>query len=244
MCMLYGFNSNKSIDVTNSLKSFYRNSYSQPHGWGIGVIDNGLSIIKESNPAHLSRVNREVLRPGIKGSIVIGHIRYATLGEISYKNTHPFNAILGGENWMLAHNGSINSLNLMKMRTPGESDSEKILYYILGRLKRFNKMSFEIKALTIEDCIINLAKFGKLNLLITDGTHLFAHANYDNSLFIRKKEGSVEFSTTPLTSEGWKKVELNRLLIYKDGEMVYRGGKHKSQYFKVGRDLSEGICIW
>ena len=70
---------------------------------------------------------------------------------------------------------------------------------------------------------------GKLNLLITNGDMLFVHSNMRETLYYADiDDGAVTFCTKPILNIDWKEVPNNRVLVYQDGEMIYKGKKIKA----------------
>ena len=59
---------------------------------------------------------------------------------------------------------------------------------------------------------------------------MYVHKNEPGTLYMREIHDGVLFSTKPLEEDGWKEVVQNRLLVYKDGELVYTGKKHNNTY--------------
>ena len=82
----------------------------------------------------------------------------------------------------------------------------------------------------IDEIIHKLAPGNKLNLMIDDGEYFYVHKNEEKTLHIKKEEGCAIFSTQALTDEGWEEFPQNRLMVYKDGELVYQGKKHDGTY--------------
>lgn len=173
----------------------------------------------------------------LPGRLVIGHIRYATVGKVNYYNTHPFIREINNEEWVFAHNGTVEAPQFgeLLIASEGQSDSENIFCYIQQELIEKGKtLSLADKIVILEEAIMVLSKYGKLNLLFSDGTYLFVHTNYRESLYRYKSKGIACFSTIPLNRSieirRWEPVELNRLLIYKDGEKIYQGLKHNNLF--------------
>lgn len=81
---------------------------------------------------------------------MIAHIRLATRGTIGYENTHPF--VMGdisGRRWTLAHNGTIfegSCLSSLSHRQQGQTDSERILSYTIGRVNEKLEQKKELSA--------------------------------------------------------------------------------------------------
>ncbi|EOD01461.1 hypothetical protein L21TH_0508 [Caldisalinibacter kiritimatiensis] len=174
------------------------------------------------------------------GKLTIAHIRYKTLGEEKIENTHPFVKGINNEKWVFAHNGSIIDPKVfdifIQQEAKGDTDSERVFCYIAQNLREKNDRNLEYKIKVIEKSIKELAPYGKLNLLLSDGKHLFIHTNFKDSLYKYSGKGHVCFSTRPLTNivkkDEWSSVELNRLFVYFNGELIYRGRSHGYEYFK------------
>ena len=114
------------------LKGLKRLEYRGYDSCGISYVDNGkIEIIKLTsfvdelvkNVNYISKVN------------CIGHTRWATHGEISYQNTHPFISYHGI--FSLVHNGTITNFQLLKeelikknYQFNGDTDSEVIVNYL------------------------------------------------------------------------------------------------------------------
>lgn len=236
MCMLFGFTGDKSYDLSKIISAFLKNSTRHPHGWGIASYNNGFTLVKEAKAAYKSNYSR-ITAESISSNLVIAHIRYATIGEKSYLNTHPFIQDINNTEWVLAHNGSIKSPILNVVSSHGDTDSEKILSYLKQELnKNINYNSLQSKVKCVERVIKELSCYGKLNLLISDGEYLYIHSNYRNSLYQYNLKERVFFATKPiegiLNNGKWENVQLNTLLVYKNGKRIYTGIPHHNEYIK------------
>jgi predicted glutamine amidotransferase len=63
----------------------------------------------------------------LKSRIFIGHVRYASGGGRTYRNTHPFERVLQGKSIVFAHNGTLKDFESERSNefSPlGETDSE------------------------------------------------------------------------------------------------------------------------
>jgi len=164
----------------------------------------------------------------------------ATIGNVEQDNCHPFTASdNSGRTWTLIHNGTVfesDKLNKYIFLQKGETDSERILLYIIDRineaieqLRRFP--SAEERFDILDEIVRGSSPKNKLNLLIYDGETLYVHTNFRNSLYYRRGESGVTFSTRPLSEEAWKNVPFTTLLGYKNGTLVYTGTNHNNEYF-------------
>ena len=94
-------------------------------------------------------------------------------------------------------------------------------------------LSLEKRIETVEEAIRELSYRNKLNLLIFDGSVLYAHVNMRNTLFARQEDSGIMISTTPLEASGWEPLALNSLLVYEEGKLVYQGENHRNEYIDV-----------
>ena len=240
MCELLGVSSNKQLNITDYLKTFYSHSTKHPNGWGIVLLDEmDNTIKKEAIKAEESLFLNDKLSKKILSSRCIAHIRRATIGHVDINNTHPFEKTdMSGRKWILAHNGTIFDGAQLKGYTykqVGTSDSERLLLYIVDEInKQRLRESFSLAGVqrikVVENVINQLAENNKLNLLIYDEEYLYVHKNEEKSLYQKKVEGGVVFSTVPLDEDKWDDVAENRLLVYKDGNLIYEGIEHNFTY--------------
>lgn len=138
MCRLFGLYANKPVDVyfsffespRSSLAELSRENYS---GWGVAWYDNDWHIYKEPLPLHSPAINREAIRRGARGRIVVSHVRHASVGGGSPENTHPW--LYHG--WVFAHNGTIDREVLLELLheehldLEGDTDSEAFFHLIV-----------------------------------------------------------------------------------------------------------------
>ncbi|MCB6994371.1 class II glutamine amidotransferase [bacterium 210820-DFI.6.37] len=248
MCELFGLTSNKTIDITDYLQSFFRRSNMHPHGWGLACMEGSSSFIeKESLQATRSNYLKERLSADVEAAHAFGHIRYATIGNVEYGNCHPYTLTdLGGRRWTQIHNGSIfdypgldKYINCQK----GSTDSERILMHLveqinLAETERGRPLSGKERFELLDRIFIKMSVRNKLNLLLFDGEYTYVHTNYKDSLYyLEKGGGTTLFSTAPLTEENWKPVPFTRLLAYKNGALVFTGTNHENQYEDREEDL-------
>lgn len=240
MCEIFGACFDRESCINSYLKNFYRRSDKHPHGWGLAYTDgSSISIEKESLQASKSHYLKEKLSQPIISKTILAHIRYATIGNIDYKNCHPYKAKdNSSRRWTLIHNGTIFDyppLNKFLKLQKGDTDSERILLYIIEQINNAQEISgkplnAEERFSLLDSIISDMAKGNKLNLLIFDGEYMYAHTNYAGSLHYLKKEEGFIFSTLPLTNENWKKMPLTTLQAYKDGKHIFSGTNHKNEF--------------
>merc|ERR1712238_536031 len=74
----------------------------------------GLRTFHDKEPAATSKIAKFVtdqISNSIRTLSMMAHIRYATQGEVSLENVHPFQRELWGINWCFAHNGEVPKYN-------------------------------------------------------------------------------------------------------------------------------------
>lgn len=178
MSQLLGLTSEKTLDVSFSFKIPSSFEEKSPDGWGYAFFNEGIwQSFKESLDVD------KILRLSVKTmsahkfrcSTFLSHIRYATLGQVTYENTHPFDRELYDSSWFFAHNGHlrlyrhiIDSMETFKPR--GDTDSEAAFCMILEDMKSLGRMRNDKEiAKTIYNTAKELVKQGGLNFLLTNG---------------------------------------------------------------------------
>ena len=223
------------------LECFYNHSEDHPHGWGLATRESDEFLIqKEPIKASCSQQLKNILSNPIIGKNVFAHIRLATVGEIISPNCHPFvKADDNNRSWMLIHNGTIFNfpeLDQYKEKEKGDTDSERILLYILDKVNEFEKSKKAPSTIKerfdlLNDIVIQLSKGNKLNLMIYDGDLTYIHSNMKNSLYYLKNDDGFLIATTPLDSDdNWKVVELNKLFGLIDGNIIFESKVHENEF--------------
>lgn len=241
MCEILGVSFQKEACINYYLKIFYSHSNNHPHGWGLALANgNNINIEKEPVQAEKSRYLKERLSQPIITKTALAHIRYATIGNIEYKNCHPYSkADNSSRHWTLIHNGTIFDYpplcKFLKKQT-GDTDSERILLYIVEQMNDAQNatnspLNADERFCLLDGIITDMSKENKLNLLIFDGEYMYAHTNYANSLHYLESDNGVVFSTQPLSADEWKKMPMNTLLAFKDGRPAFCGTNHANEFF-------------
>lgn len=233
MCELFGFCSAKSYDLTNWLKEFYAHSPNHPDGWGLATFyGNAVSVEKEPLCANDSTYLQNRLSVPVMESLLLAHIRKASVGVLEFQNCHPFvKRDEGGRCWTLIHNGTIfqsEVLEKYKQIQRGSTDSERILLYIVDNIDRLERelgraATGKERFDTIEESIADIAPGNKVNLMIYDSELFYVHANMASSLHYLKLADGILFSTKPLSDESWCEVPLSTVAAFSDGKEVFRG---------------------
>lgn len=242
MCELFGLSSRSVYTANGYLRTFFDRSSLHPHGWGLACVSQtGVVIRKEGRKASGSPCLKKLLSQPIRSRILLGHIRYATIGHVAYENAHPFTARdVVGRQWTLIHNGTIFDyapLNGYLPKQRGDTDSERILLYLIDKLneaqvKKGAGLTFEERFALLDGILVDMSQGNKLNLLFSDGKYLYVHTNCQGTLYTLCRGGTRLFATVPLDEEVWQPVPFTRLLAYDAGKLVKTGTDHRHEYFE------------
>lgn len=192
MCELFAMSSLVPATVRFSLEEFSRHGgLTGPHkdGWGIAYYEGGdVRLVKEAQAASDSACVRFIQEHPFSSTIVLSHIRRATQGAHSLRNSQPFTRELGGAMHVFAHNGHLDE-QVLRRRLPlglhrpvGETDSEYAFCALLERMRGLwldapgippFGSRFEILAAFAAE----LRALGPANFLYADGDAVFAHGH-------------------------------------------------------------------
>ncbi len=255
MCELLALNFNQPVRCSLSFRGFCHRGERNADGWGIARFDGrACQIFKEPIQAPQSKL-ATFLRDyeSFKSKIFIGHVRLASQGERALENTHPFVRVFRSREVVFAHNGTV-SLSIpkpaLKFRPVGETDSEHLFCALLTELSQ-RGIGFS-KFKEIENILRYFNHYGSMNLLFSEGEHLYVYrdeGDCNGLCMIERKapfdrvslededwevnlaeekhpdQRGVVIATRPLTNESWKEFEPGSLSVFKDGQCIY-GGHH------------------
>lgn len=247
MCEIFGYSAKKGRPINKYLKEFFSHSNEHPHGWGLACVDGDDEFIeKEPIQASKSHYLKERMSNLICSNTVLAHIRYATIGNVEYVNCHPYTKRdITGRRWTFIHNGTIFDsmpLNGYVKKQLGDTDSERILLYIVDKLNEIEKrretpLGGE-ERFKILDCVFsNMAKSNKLNFILFDGEYMYIHTNYKNSLYYLDNEDEIIVSTQPLDNGKWRPVPFARLVACREGKIIFEGTAHGHEYIDNEEDM-------
>lgn len=220
-------------------------------GWGIAFFEGaGVRHFVDHQAAVASPVAELIKRYPIKSRNVIAHIRKATQGQVALENCHPFVRELWGRYWVFAHNGDLKEFAPRldgAFRPVGSTDSERAFCYLLQELRRrFGDSAPALADLRVvlAELVASIAAHGTFNLMLSDGTALFAHCSTKLHYVVRQypfvtarlsdEDVSVDFSqvTTPddrvaiivteplTTNETWTSFGAGEMKVFVDGMPV------------------------
>ncbi|KQY18640.1 MULTISPECIES: class II glutamine amidotransferase [Massilia] len=251
MCQLLAMNCNVPTDIVFSFTGFaHRGGRTDTHhdGWGIAFFEgSGVRHFVDHQAAIASPIAELIKHYPIKSLNVIAHIRKATQGQVALENCHPFVREMWGRYWVFAHNGDLKGFEPVldgPYRPVGNTDSERAFCFLLQQLRdRFGDTppAMPVLRAAIADLVAIIARHGTFNMMLSDGTALFAHCSTKLCYVVRKypftaacladEDLSVDFSqvttpndrvaiivTTPLTTnETWTEFAPGELKVFVDG---------------------------
>jgi glutamine amidotransferase len=244
-------NCNVPTDIVFSFTGFaHRGGRTDTHhdGWGIAFFEgSGVRHFVDHQAAIASPIAELIKHYPIKSLNVIAHIRKATQGQVALENCHPFVREMWGRYWVFAHNGDLKGFEPVldgPYRPVGNTDSERAFCFLLQQLRdRFGDTppAMPVLRAAIADLVAIIARHGTFNMMLSDGTALFAHCSTKLCYVVRKypftaacladEDLSVDFSqvttpndrvaiivTTPLTTnETWTEFAPGELKVFVDG---------------------------
>ena len=245
-------NCNVPTDIVFSFTGFAkRGGHTDTHhdGWGIAFFEGaGVRHFVDHQAAVESPIAELIKNYPIKSKNVIAHIRKATQGHVALENCHPFVRELWGRYWVFAHNGDLKEFAPAldgPFRPVGNTDSELAFCYLLQQLRaRFGDTAPALGPLraALAELVAGIAAHGSFNLMLSDGSALFAHCSTRLCYVVRQypfvtaklsdEDVSVDFSevTTPedrvaiivteplTTNETWTEFQPGELKVFVDGE--------------------------
>jgi len=139
MCELLGLAFNKPVSPGLSFRGFRHRAERNKDGWGLAAITaKKARITKEPIRADESDASRSLRDdPSVVAPIFIGHVRAASCGEVSPRNTHPFTRRINGGDFVFAHNGTLDTRRLKpraaaEFPVEGTTDSEMAMCVLLS----------------------------------------------------------------------------------------------------------------
>jgi glutamine amidotransferase len=241
-------------DIVFSFTGFaHRGGRTDTHhdGWGIAFFEgSGVRHFVDHQAAIASPIAELIKHYPIKSLNVIAHIRKATQGQVALENCHPFVREMWGRYWVFAHNGDLKGFEPVldgPYRPVGNTDSERAFCFLLQQLRdRFGDTppAMPVLRAAIADLVAIIARHGTFNMMLSDGSALFAHCATKLHYIVRKypfaearlsdEDVIVDFSrvttpddrvaiivTEPLTSnEAWMPFAPGELKVFVEGVPV------------------------
>lgn len=214
MCRLFGLHTGQVVAtatfwLVEAPDSLLEQSTRNRDGFGIGTFDaddaprvEKMALSAFGNASFTEDAHR------LRGTTFIAHVRHATQGRLTRRNTHPFEQ----DGRLFAHNGDIGDLGAVDAQLAdlagaalvlGETDSERIFALITAETRRRGGHLDEgiVAAVTwLRDNV----PVTSLNLIVTTPTHLWAfrYPAVDSLFLLDRPAGGKGSRPTPLRGRG------------------------------------------
>jgi predicted glutamine amidotransferase len=251
VCELLGLNFSQPVRPSLSFRGFRTRGDRNPHGWGIARFEGrACQVFKEPIKASSSRL-ATFLRDyeSFASKIFIGHVRLASRGGPALENTPPFVHVFRRREVALAHNGTLDWRHAeapLKFHPVGRTDSEQLMCALLTALSEQGIRFADSQR--IEAVLRDFNRLGTMNVLFSEGDHLYCYRDQDgynglcmtertapfHTVSLRDEDWEVDLdeekrsdqrgfviATRPLTSEQWYDLTPGALRVFQDGACVY-----------------------
>lgn len=190
MCELLAISARFPTTINLSLDELARHGGGTgPHrdGWGVAYLQDGDALVlREPDAASASRLLACAKHTTLRSATVVAHVRRATQGARTLRNTQPFTRELGGRLHVFAHNGMLPGIeddprfSTRRFRRVGDTDSEHAFCALLDRIAplwEHGVPSVEDRVAAIGAFAATLRALGPANFIYTDGDAVFAHGH-------------------------------------------------------------------
>ena len=190
MCELLALSSTVPVDVAFSFAELARHGGDtgrSADGWGVSYFEgDDAVVIREPRAAARSPWAKCLVDNPFRSSCVIAHVRRATQGEISLRNTQPFQRELQRRVHVFAHNGNLHGAEGLLSATDrfkpiGNTDSEIAFCVFINRLAAelpaTGLPAFDVTWRRFVEFSADMARLGPANMIYADGTHVYAYAD-------------------------------------------------------------------
>jgi predicted glutamine amidotransferase len=172
MARLFGLLGNRS-DLTGRVLAFERDALRVKSGgtvgWGLGFYQGGEVLIRRRPIDEREEIDVAQIGADVRGDVVVGHVRQATVGNLRTENTHPFRY----RQWLFAQTGTIEAFDQVRDRLlgsvpeflragiRGDSDAEILFHVFLSFLHDSGKLN----DLVVDAGVVREAIRGSLSLV-------------------------------------------------------------------------------
>lgn len=188
MCELFAMSSDKPARLHYELSEFATHGgqdFSNRDGWGIVFTQprDGY-LFEEPAAASTSPLEKMVANHAPPSTLVLAHVRRASIGDPALWNTHPFRRIVNGQACHFAHNGDLPELKVRYQGSAtakncvGDTDSELAFLLLLERLSALLPTAHaQDRFAKFTDFCSEMRAFGTANFLYAEGEALYVHAH-------------------------------------------------------------------
>jgi glutamine amidotransferase len=167
----------------------------QPLGWGVGFYQSGEVLMRRRPIDDHEEIDLAKQCADVRGDVVIGHVRSATVGTLRTENTHPFRY----RQWLFAQTGTVAQFEAIRDRLiasvpeflrggiRGETDAEILFHVFLSFLHDAGRLNdLVVEAKVVRDALRSSLQVvdgmtaevggqpGMINFMVTNGEYLVA----------------------------------------------------------------------
>jgi glutamine amidotransferase len=220
MCRIFAVRAATPVSVRPAFDGLRKLAVEHKDGWGIAAFTGGQKRIETS--VHSAELCQKFDRHGdLATQAMMVHIRLASVGTVSERNTHPFHA----GPWVFMHNGTLKNFDRARARFEaeiapqyraelrGETDSERCFALFRTYLGE-NTDTESVKAALARtfrtaERICDDAADGKrsaMNFLVSDGVRMFATRRDRTLSVLSQPELAAIASVELLPGHTWRDV--------------------------------------
>jgi len=244
MCRLLAMTSNQVTDLKYSFKRISEFARRKKHGdgWGIAWLDEQgkFQVAREEESIWNSQKAKSLIEK-LRSKLIVVHARKGQ--NKSKQNCHPFLRKAIGQEWIFAHNGSLQIAEPKNHKPEGETDSEQFFCNFLDTIEEIsNNKESKFEPKIVEEALRETIKSTQvktaLNSTLASKNFLYALKLYKvkpyyYTLYWLERIGSTKegkklgkaigekaiiISSEKLTSEAWKPIKNLQFLRVKVGQ--------------------------
>lgn len=237
-----------------------------PDSWGLGFYQGGEVLHKKRPQLGSDSVDWERIAGDVRSTCVVGHARYATVGDFRAENTHPFRF----RQWLFAHHGTVDRFDAIRPRLlaslpdflarniRGETDSEHFFHVLLSFLHEEIQLDNpdldeRVAVQSLRASVRVLDRWSEevggqpatLNLVVTNGRRMFALRRGSPMGFV-VREGLhtvTQHAALSDTRAALDAAALRYALVVSGPESLPRGYRalDDRQVLSIDRDVNVGV---
>ncbi len=245
-CDLMGISFDREVQSAAPFEKFRTISEKRDlDGWGVAFYtDDSVTIFKQPIPAAKSKLAQCLIDARLlRSKVFIAHLRAASVGKPSHRNTHPWKRELNGVEYALAHVGGADKriwsyATFGRFRPIGENCAEYLFCHVLSAIDRRGVTSWDREAFVwLHKTLAALNEVQTTSHLMSDGTHLFAYSSTRTSwlAYVQRKLPAAGRDGQAATGiivarnghnlakpgETWTKIPRGHLAVFKEGRLIF-----------------------
>lgn len=186
-------------------------------GWGVVVFNNGQIVLDQksiiSAAQDPSLVDMKSNPAFLDSTLLIAHLRKASVGAVDINNVHPFEK----NGYVFCHNGSIKDSDLIvleKYDPVGTTDSERLFLWLLEKIEGQQDVQTALEKAI--ETFKKQFKYRALNFILTDGENIWAYRDFDNASEEARQMGLAEYYSLYIGKSRDKVIVSSEIIEIKD----------------------------